>query len=121
MLDEHFVLFLHTFHCAAVGVHMKHVKASFGQRACVCVCVRPDGEGQPAADSSVRRGPHTTDSGLTAADKMKDCSLSRISVIVLCAAVFVAVLVVNALAGAGRGEFITLRRHREGFSCCSQS
>ncbi|TKS80413.1 hypothetical protein D9C73_013354 [Collichthys lucidus] len=36
---------------------------------------------------------------------MKDNSLQRIFVIVLCTAVFIAVLVVNALAGAGRGPF----------------
>ncbi|XP_035508785.1 uncharacterized protein LOC118321536 [Morone saxatilis] len=36
---------------------------------------------------------------------MKDNILSRIFVIILCAAVFIAVLVVNALAGAGRGPF----------------
>lgn len=36
---------------------------------------------------------------------MKDNSLSRICVIVLCTAVFIGVLVVNALAGVGRGPF----------------
>ncbi|KAM4551202.1 uncharacterized protein PAE49_015067 isoform 1-T1 [Odontesthes bonariensis] len=36
---------------------------------------------------------------------MKENSLPRICVIILCAVVFVAVLVVNALAGAGRGPF----------------
>lgn len=36
---------------------------------------------------------------------MRDHSLPRIVVIVLCTAVFIAVLVVNALAGAGRGPF----------------
>ncbi|XP_072219213.1 uncharacterized protein [Leuresthes tenuis] len=36
---------------------------------------------------------------------MRDNSLPRICVIILCAVVFVAVLVVNALAGAGRGPF----------------
>lgn len=35
---------------------------------------------------------------------MKENSLPRIVVIILCAAVFIAVLVVNALAAAGRGE-----------------
>ena len=36
--------------------------------------------------------------------KMKDNSLPRILLISFCAAVYIAVLVVNALAGAGRGE-----------------
>ncbi|XP_044074590.1 uncharacterized protein si:dkey-29d8.3 [Siniperca chuatsi] len=36
---------------------------------------------------------------------MKDNSFSRIFVIILCAATFIAVLVVNALAGTGRGPF----------------
>ncbi|XP_051944516.1 uncharacterized protein LOC127616753 [Hippocampus zosterae] len=36
---------------------------------------------------------------------MKDAVFPRIFVIILCAAVFVAVLVVNGLAGAGRGAF----------------
>ncbi|XP_037535198.1 uncharacterized protein LOC119412284 [Nematolebias whitei] len=36
---------------------------------------------------------------------MKDNILGRICIIILCAVVFVAVLVVNALAGAGRGPF----------------
>ena len=36
---------------------------------------------------------------------MRDNSLPRIVVIIVCTAVFVAVLIVNALAGAGRGEF----------------
>ncbi|XP_011614656.1 uncharacterized protein [Takifugu rubripes] len=36
---------------------------------------------------------------------MKENSLPRIIVIIVCAALFVAVLVVNALAGAGRGPF----------------
>ncbi|XP_076600190.1 uncharacterized protein LOC143328766 [Chaetodon auriga] len=36
---------------------------------------------------------------------MKDNVLPRIVLIILCAAVFIAVLVVNALAGAGRGPF----------------
>ncbi|GAA6229432.1 uncharacterized protein LOC108885333 [Lates japonicus] len=36
---------------------------------------------------------------------MKENSLSRIFVIILCAVVFIAVLVVNALAGAGKGPF----------------
>ncbi|XP_075871616.1 uncharacterized protein LOC142881307 [Nelusetta ayraudi] len=36
---------------------------------------------------------------------MKENSLPRIVVIILCTAVYVAVLVVNALAGAGRGPF----------------
>lgn len=36
---------------------------------------------------------------------MKENSLPRIVVIILCTAVYVAVLVVNAFAGAGRGEF----------------
>ncbi|XP_054624756.1 uncharacterized protein si:dkey-29d8.3 isoform X1 [Dunckerocampus dactyliophorus] len=36
---------------------------------------------------------------------MRDINISRIAVIILCAVVFVAVLVVNALAGAGRGPF----------------
>lgn len=35
---------------------------------------------------------------------MKENSLPRIVVIILCAVVFIAVLVVNALAAAGRGE-----------------
>lgn len=37
---------------------------------------------------------------------MKENSLPRIVVIVVSAAMFVAVLVVNALAGAGRGELL---------------
>lgn len=55
---------------------------------------------------------------------MKENSLPRIVVIVLCTAVFVAVLVVNALAGAGRGEFKDLLSQCHYFNhkvlCCSQ-
>ncbi|XP_037644289.1 uncharacterized protein si:dkey-29d8.3 [Sebastes umbrosus] len=36
---------------------------------------------------------------------MKDISLARIVVIILCTVVFIAVLIVNALAGTGRGPF----------------
>lgn len=42
------------------------------------------------------------------AAKMKSNILSRIFVIIFCAVVFVTVLVVNALAGAGRGKFYKL-------------
>ncbi|KAM9845271.1 uncharacterized protein ACBR49_012010 [Aulostomus maculatus] len=38
---------------------------------------------------------------------MKDNSLLRIFVILLCALVFIAVLVINGLAGAGRGPFLS--------------
>lgn len=69
----------------------EHVNASFGQRARVF----PDG-GRQAASSRAT---------VAVTVKMKENSLPRIVVIVLCAAVFIAVLVVNALAGAGRGEF----------------
>ncbi|MEQ2257522.1 hypothetical protein ILYODFUR_035619 [Ilyodon furcidens] len=44
------------------------------------------------------------------AANMKDNSLPRILVILLSVVVFVAVLVVNALAGAGRGKFVCLSR-----------
>lgn len=36
---------------------------------------------------------------------MKDVNILRILVIILCAVVFVAVLVFNALAGAGKGRW----------------
>lgn len=55
---------------------------------------------------------------------MKENSLPRIVLIVLCTAVFVAVLVVNALAGAGRGEFKYLLSQCDNFNpkvlCCTE-
>lgn len=76
------------------------MNASFGQRASVCVslCVLTATDGKRAADQNTvwRQSSEPV--------KMKENSLPRIVVIILCAVVFIAVLVVNALAAAGRGE-----------------
>lgn len=47
---------------------------------------------------------------------MKDNSLPRIVVILLSVVVYVAVLVINALAGAGRGKFSNLSHLDASFS-----
>ncbi|KAA8587611.1 hypothetical protein FQN60_016473, partial [Etheostoma spectabile] len=71
--------------------------------------------GQPVIGDQHRTNTHTdthtdTHSARTRrsskpSNNMKDNSLPRIVLIILCTGVFIAVLIVNALAGAGRGPF----------------
>lgn len=73
-----------------MGVYVEHVKAS---RLGPCSSVR--------CSLTVEED---TEARSSEKDKMKDVNIMRNLVIILCAVVFVAVLVFNALAGAGKGR-----------------
>lgn len=88
----------------------KRLRAGFGGPVNASSGQRGAGVAPPTAPPPrwVTADEHNSVRAVREPADMKDNSLPRIVVIILCTVVFIAVLVVNALAGAGKGELDTV-------------